>query len=218
VTASTGASEALDVRAVRIRWAIAGIVGALVVIACTVLVRDSVVSSFERDVFHAFNDLPDALETPMVVIQYAGVAVIPFVVALVAVVLRRWYLVVAALLVYPLKLFVEKVVLKEIVYRARPGVTVPDAVLRHAPAAGPSFPSGHAIIAFAVAGILAPYLGRGWKIFAYGFAVAVAISRMYLGAHNPLDVLAGAAAGVMLAAVLNLVLAPGFGVLAARRA
>jgi undecaprenyl-diphosphatase len=209
---------ALAARAARLRWAIAGLVAVLVVVVCTVLVRDGVVSSFERDVFRIFNDLPDAMETPMVVVQYAGVAVIPFVVALVALVLRKWYLVVAALLVYPLKLFVEKTVLKEIVFRARPGVSVPDAVLRHAPAAGPSFPSGHAIIAFAVAGILAPYLGRGWRIFAYGFAVAVAISRMYLGAHNPLDVLAGAAAGVALAALLNLVLAPGFGLVPTRRA
>ena len=117
-------------------WAIVGGVALLVVIACTVLVRDGVVSDFERDVFHAINDLPDALEPPMVGVQYLGVAVIPFVVAIVAAVFRKWYLVVAALLVYPLKLFVEKVVLKEIVYRGRPGSTVPDAILRHAPARG----------------------------------------------------------------------------------
>ena len=198
-------------------WAIVGGVALLVVIACTVIVRDGVVSDIERDVFHAINDLPDALEPPMVGVQYLGVAVIPFVVAIIAAVFRRWYLVVAALLVYPLKLFVEKMVLKEIVYRGRPGSSVPDAILRHAPARGPSFPSGHTIIAFAVAGILAPYLSRGWRIVAYVIATAVAFSRIYLGAHNPVDVVAGAAAGLFLAAALNLLLAPDFGVFTRKR-
>ena len=144
----------------------------------------------------------------MVGVQYAGVAFVPFLVAAIAAVLRKWRLVIAALLVYPLKLLVEKVVLKEIVYRARPGTNEPDAVLRHVPAHGPSFPSGHAIVAFALAGIVAPYLTRGWRIVAYVAALAVAFSRIYLGAHNPLDVLAGAAAGLLLASVLNLVLLP----------
>ena len=47
-------------------------------------------------------------------------------VALVAAVLRRWRLVIAALLVYPLKIFVEKMVVKEIVHRGRPGQTEPE--------------------------------------------------------------------------------------------
>ena len=189
-------------------WSITGVVSLGVVVLCTILVRDGVVSAAEQSVFRSINDLPDALETPMVGVQYAGVAFVPFVVAAIAAVLRKWRLAIAALLVFPLKLLVEKVVLKEIVYRGRPGSTEPDAMLRDVPAHGPSFPSGHAIVAFALAGIIAPYLTRGWKIVAYVAALAVALSRIYLGAHNPLDVLAGAAAGLLIAAVLNLLLLP----------
>jgi membrane-associated phospholipid phosphatase len=202
-----------SVAAARRTWLMTGGFALVVVVVCTYIVRDGVVSSFERDVFHAVNDLPDAFEAPMVGVQYLGVAVVPIVLALIAAVMRKWRLAIAALLVYPLKIFVEKVVLKEIVYRSRPGTSVPDAILRHAPAHGPSFPSGHAIIAFAMAGILAPYLSRGWRIVAYGVAVAVSISRVYLGAHNPVDVVAGAAAGLVIAAGLNLLLAPRFGLI-----
>ena len=206
-----GHDDARAVTASRLLWGAIAVVGTIVIAVCTYAVRDGVVSDFERDVFHAINDLSDAFEVPMVGVQYLGVAVVPFGVALVAAVLRKWQLVIAAVLVYPLKLALEKVVLKEIVYRGRPGTTVDDAILRHAPPRGPSFPSGHAIIAFALAGILAPYLSRGWRIVAYVIALAVAFSRVYLGAHNPLDVVAGAAGGLVIAAALNLLLAPGFG-------
>src|SRR5215218_5636212 len=95
-------------------WSITGAVSLGVVVICTILVRDGVVSSPEQSVFRSINDLPDALETPMVAVQYAGVAFVPFVVASIAAVLGKWRLVIAALLVYSLKLLVEKVVLKEI--------------------------------------------------------------------------------------------------------
>jgi membrane-associated phospholipid phosphatase len=189
-------------------WSVTGAVSLVVVVVCVLLVRDGDVSTAEQDVFRAINGLPDALETPMVGVQYAGVAFVPFLVAAVAAVLRKWRLVIAAVLIYPLKLIVEKVVLKELVYRPRPGTSEPDVVLRHVPTHGPSFPSGHAIVAFALAGIIAPYVSRGWRIVVYVAALAVAFSRIYLGAHNPLDVLAGAAAGMVLAAALNLILLP----------
>ena len=204
------------VAAARRTWWIVGGVGLVVVAFCTFLVRDGDVSDFEVDVFRAVNDLPDALEAPMTWTQYLGVAVIPFVVAAVAAVLRKWKLMIAALLVYPLKLLVEKVIIKEIVFRARPATSIGDVNLRHASASGPSFPSGHAIIAFALAGILAPYLSRAWRIVAYAIALAVCVSRIYLAAHNPLDVVAGAAAGLMIAAGLNLLLAPTFGLVSER--
>ena len=189
-------------------WGTTGALSLVVVVVCVLIARDGTVPSPERSVFRAINELPDALETPMVGVQYLGVAVVPFIVAGVAAVLRRWRLVIAALLVYPLKLVVEKVILKEIVQRSRPGSTEPDAVIRHAPTEGLSFPSGHAIVAFALAGIIAPYVSRGWRVVAFVLAIGVAFSRIYLGAHNPVDVLAGAAAGLLIASALNLVLLP----------
>ncbi len=59
----------------------------------------------------------------------------------------------------------------------------------------PSFPSGHAMAAFATATVLGLGLGRraGWPALAG--AVLVSVSRVYQGHHYPTDVLAGAALG-----------------------
>jgi undecaprenyl-diphosphatase len=176
-----------------------------VVAACAVVVANGRVGPAERAVFHAINGLPGWLYRPMVVFQYLGVLVIPLVVAVGALAFRRWRLAAALVLVVPLKLAAEKVP-KLLVERERPGTTVPDAILRGVPSAGLSFTSGHAIITFAIAGLLALVLPLRWGIVAFVLATLNAIARVYLGAHNPLDVVGGAAIGLAIAAVLDLVL------------
>jgi hypothetical protein len=61
-----------------------------------------------------------------------------------------------------------------------------------------SMPSGHALTAGAVATVLAAALGlRGWRVLLpFVLAVAVALSRIAVGAHWPADVLAGAGLGL----------------------
>jgi undecaprenyl-diphosphatase len=68
-----------------------------------------------------------------------------------------------------------------------------------------SFPSGHTAAAFAVAIALAgegQFLGPAQL----GLAFCVAMSRVYLGAHYPLDVVAGATLGVIGGVVARLAL------------
>jgi membrane-associated phospholipid phosphatase len=172
---------------------------------CAVVVADGRVGSAERVVFHAVNGLPGWLYRPMLVAQYLGVLAMPLVVAVGALAFRRWRLAAALVLVVPLKLAAEKVV-KQLVQRERPGTTVPDALLRGVHPGGLSFVSGHAIITFAIAGLLALVLPRRWAIVAFVLAALNAVARVYLGAHNPLDVVGGAAVGLAIAAVLDLVL------------
>lgn len=58
-----------------------------------------------------------------------------------------------------------------------------------------AFPSGHSTMAFAGAYILSNYAPKQ-KWFWYIFATLVALSRVYLGKHFPIDILAGAFVGI----------------------
>jgi len=172
---------------------------------CAVIAADGRVGPAERAVFHAVNGLPGWLYQPMLVAQYLGVLAVPLVVAVAALLWRRWRLAAALVLVVPCKLVLERVA-KLLVHRQRPGTTVPDAILRGVPHGGLSFTSGHAIITFAIAGLLVLVLPRRWGVVALVLAACNAVARVYLGAHNPLDVVGGAAIGLAIAAVLDMLL------------
>jgi undecaprenyl-diphosphatase len=167
------------------------------------IVRSGEVAGVEEAVFRAINGLPDFLQAPMWLLQIPGILVFPLVVALAALLLRRYRLAAAIALTVPLKLLLERRVVKVLVERQRPGTSVSDAILRDASPTGLSFPSGHAILAFALAGLLAPYLGRVGRIVVYSVAALNAVARVYLGAHNPLDVVGGAGLGIAIAGALN---------------
>jgi membrane-associated phospholipid phosphatase len=204
------------VRISRIRWVPARAVRrpvdawtALAAIAVTAMaawaVSPGTVAALERSVFRFVNGWPEAWRPVLWVFQLLGLLGAPLLVAVVALLLRRWRLALALALLPLVKLAVEKDVLKALVRRERPGTTIPGAVLRDVPSAGPSFPSGHAIIAFGVAVLLLPYLRRRWQVLVVLLAVLNSVARVYLGGHAPLDVIGGAAAGIAIGALLNLV-------------
>jgi undecaprenyl-diphosphatase len=70
-----------------------------------------------------------------------------------------------------------------------------------------SFPSDHAVMAGAVAaGVL--LAGRRLGVLAVAMAVLMAFARVYVGAHFPLDVIAGLAVGAVVCAATYLVVRP----------
>jgi undecaprenyl-diphosphatase len=97
-------------------------------------------------------------------------------------------------------------VAKVIANRPRPYQVVADAVLRQPPAHGTSFPSSHTAVTVAVVIALMPFLPRALAWVAIAYAVLVGWSRVYLGVHYPLDVLAGAGIGMAVGGLVLLAL------------
>jgi membrane-associated phospholipid phosphatase len=176
-----------------------------VVIACGVLVANRLLAGPDVALFHQINHWPGWLYPPMWVVQLPGVIGALPLLAAAAALLRRFRLTAALAAAALLKVSLEAVA-KTFVQRGRPAQTVPNVILRGNSAAhGLSFPSGHAMVIFAITTLVYPYLKGWWKILPWALAAAVCLSRAYLGAHFPLDVVAGAGLGMFIGGVLNLV-------------
>ena len=188
----------------RIGDLVAASAGLAVLVACGFVVRDGIVGSFELRVFHAINGLPDALTPVMNAAQLLGVLAVGPVVAAGALILRRWRLAIAALVVTAGKLLAERTVW-ELVQRSRPGKTIPDAVVRAgSPASGVSFVSGHVVLVTGLAWVITPYLRGRWRIVPWVVVAFVSFARVYLGAHAPLDVVGGLGLGLLVGGLANL--------------
>lgn len=99
--------------------------------------------------------------------------------------------------VLSLWLFVEAV--KGLADRARPFKILEEARIVGWREPGKSFPSGHTSQAFFVMFLLAHHLQLAPQAAAvlYGLAAVVGLTRVYVGAHYPRDVLAGACLGLV---------------------
>jgi len=84
--------------------------------------------------------------------------------------------------------------LKVIVARPRPADLLPQVETLRIAVGGFSFPSAHAARAFAAASVLGSYFAGGrWTLWIV--AALIAVSRVALGVHYPLDVIVGALLG-----------------------
>jgi len=185
--------------------AVAVAVGLGVLLAGMLAVRHGSVTGFEKSAFRAVNDLPGALYPVLWPFQQLGVIVVGPIAAIIAAIFRRFRLAAMLLVITVAKLGLERAV-KQMVSRERPGTSVGhDVHLRgDVSAHGESFVSGHAVLVAAIACVVVPYLRGRWKIVPWVVVGLVMVTRVYVGAHNPLDVICGAALGVAIGGCLNL--------------
>jgi membrane-associated phospholipid phosphatase len=174
--------------------------GGGVFLAAVLMVRSGV-TAVDGRWFLALNDPPPSVTHPL---DLAARAFTPIGLALAAVVALT-FAVVRARSAWPLVWAAVAAILgwlsadlaKLVVARPRPSAALVEAVLRQAPARGTSFPSSHTAIAVAVVLALVPFLPTWVVPIGIAYAAAVAWSRIFLGVHYLLDVLAGAALGTV---------------------
>jgi undecaprenyl-diphosphatase len=109
-----------------------------------------------------------------------------------------WQLILAVLLAH----VAVDLVLKPSIARSRPFQSVLDARVVGARPATYAFPSGHAASAVAGAFVTTIMLPRMRGVL-WALAVLIALSRIYVGVHYPLDVVVGAALGLAIGVLVT---------------
>jgi membrane-associated phospholipid phosphatase len=199
--------------AVVLPWIIVAVGGTTLLVGSTAAARHPRIHPAEQRVFHAVNGLPGWLYVPLWLPMQLGNLVVGMLAGLaVAWWARSIGLAVAVVVATGMKLVTERLIRKEMAgwlqVRQRPGTSETGAVLRggDVPVSGPSFPSGHVILATAVACVVATAFGPRWEVIPFVLAFLVAFGRVFVGAHNPLDVAAGAGAGLLVGGALAAIL------------
>ena len=183
--------------------------GLIILLASVAKARMPTIGPGEARVFHAVNGLPNFL------FRCCGLSCNsatwrsePPRDSIVAIFDRDSAVALGVLLAMVFKLVSERIVRREmadyLAVRQRPGTSEVGAIVRgkDVPLSGPSFPSGHVILVAAVGTVVSPNLPSAWWWLPAVLMVLVMVGRVYVAAHNPLDVTAGLGAGLLLGGIL----------------
>lgn len=155
---------------------------------------EGVQSDFTEDVVRIFNRLGGGMN-PVMIVGF-------FLVAGIAYRERRWVAYAIAMGIAGLAAGLVAQIIKHLVGRARPELWL--GPMHYAPGSSTSFPSGHTVGAFALAGVLA-FGSRSPALRALALALAfgVALSRVLAFRHWPSDVTASAVIGLVTAWIVT---------------
>jgi len=93
--------------------------------------------------------------------------------------------------------------MKELAHQPRPLAVIPGLDAHGYPRDpnGNAFPSTHTAITVALVAALWPWMDNRRRVVGVVFAVLIAANRIYIGAHWPLDIVGGAAVGMVAASI-----------------
>jgi undecaprenyl-diphosphatase len=180
--------------------------GVGILVAATVPTRRPVPPRLELDCFDAVNGLPDSLYPPVYpLMQFGALAAVPVTAAVVW--LAGDHERAGRLLASGTATWLLAKGVKRVVHRGRPAAVEAHVHVRGRAQSGDGFVSGHAAVAVALAAGAMRALPGLDPLLAV-LASTVGLSRMYVGAHLPLDVLGGAGLGLLVDAALELLVPP----------
>ena len=152
------------------------------------------ISSLELSLFRLVNQLPASFRIALsTVMQLGSLAAVPAT-AGVALSKRRPALAADLALAGGLSWVAAKA-MKVMVARERPALLLTEVLIQGREQGGSGFPSGHAAVAASLATVAGHQLPVPAGHVTRASVAAVALARVYIGAHLPIDVLGGGALG-----------------------
>jgi membrane-associated phospholipid phosphatase len=177
--------------------------GAALLAGTLVPIRRDRIGRREQQAFRVVNNLPEPLYVPAWPVMQLGALAAAPVTAAVALAAGNRPLA-GRLLGAGTAAWVLAKVVKRVVRRGRPVALLAGVHTRGQEATGLGYLSGHAAVSTALAAAVWPHLGPGGRRATVGLASVVGLSRIYVGAHLPLDVAGGAALGLLVDAAWSL--------------
>jgi undecaprenyl-diphosphatase len=186
----------------RLGWRIACAGGLVLVAVSTYVVVKGILFNLEVRGFHFINGWPDSLRGVFLVATIAPESLWIAVAAVVLTFLLKLYRASWELAAATVAGYATLFIAKHVVDRARPQGLLHDAIVR-VHETGNGFPSGHTMIITIVSLTLLPYLPKGWRWLILILTPIMALSRVYLGVHMPLDVVGGFAVGLSIVCAMR---------------
>lgn len=181
-------------------WPIGASAAFAVLAVCVIFALGGDLRSWEHAVLRVVNGWPDSWRTIGLVLSIVPESLWIGVASVAATFVLKMYQVVWRLAASIITGYAIAQGLRLWVERARPAELTGDIHAR-VDQAGMGFPSGHALVTTIVVLTLLPYMPRWARAPLIACIPVMALSRLYLGVHAPLDLIAGVAIGVIVVAM-----------------
>jgi len=160
----------------------------------------------EDQIYRSVNDLPGEIAPVAWLPMQAGALAYPMVLAGVMYWRTRTPQLALSIAAAGVSAWVGAKIVKNMVGRGRPYDFNANTNLRLGTETDGSlgFVSGHAAVSFSVASVVSDQMGPIPGVAAYSAAVVASLSRVYVGAHLPLDIVGGAAFGVVVGEIAEI--------------
>lgn len=188
-------------------WGAALAISAVLFLLGAYIAHTHTLTGLNLSLFRMINNWPNGLRVFFLVVIVSSNSLWIAIAALVMTSLLKFYQLTWQLAAATITAAGLGFVAKAVIAQPRPYKLVSSLHMRTLETDG-SYPSGHVLIVTVIIATLWPYLPRGWRWLIAGVIPLMAIARIYLGVHTPIDVIGGFALSLAVVSAMRLLPEP----------